>query len=215
VVELLVLSELGVDERHLTNLVRNQHFGLAERIRRDLVPLLEEETKIPEREPSPLIAALADAVAAAWPKTGWVDWRALAAAARRHKALPDVSSHHELVKALTDELGAHAPALEAGPKQRPGWSAVALFTAVNDHHTTTATFPMGWWWRHRSLRPALRVLPELVDLAPGEVPIALGQRELTATDRDRLTMLAAEPERLRVWFSPGVMTPGADDVPGH
>lgn len=172
------------------------------------MPLLDDDTTVLQVEPSPLIAALTEAVAGAWPKTGWIDWAAFAAAARRHGALPDVSSHHELVEALTAELGAHAPPPQPGPRQRPGWSATALFGAVNDHHTAVAPFPTSWWWCHKPLRPALRALTDLVDVMPDQVSAVLGRLQLTAADLDQLTVLAAEPLRLHAWFS-------ADDASGQ
>lgn len=58
---------------------------------------------------------------------------------------------------------------------------MTLFAAVNDHRTTTAH----WWWRHRGLRPALRAVPDLVGIAPDEVPAVLERHESTAAGRDR------------------------------
>ncbi|NGY65353.1 hypothetical protein G7043_41315 [Lentzea sp. NEAU-D13] len=201
VVELLVLRELGIDERHLDVLVHHQRFRLAHTLRRDLLPLLDAENAAPQPDPSPLMAALIQAAAAAWSKTGWVDWKAIAGAAQRHEALPTGAAYEDVVNALTAELGTHAPPPKSGPGGRLGWSATDLFIAINDHHTATAPFPAGWWRRHRHLAPALQVLPTLAGVEPERVPVLLDEHQLTAVDRDRLTELTIQaPHRISAWF---------------
>lgn len=208
VVELLVLRELGIDERHLGELVRHQHYDLAQKIRRDLLPLLDAQNPAQHPDPSPLTAALIQATAAAWTKTGWVDWKALAGAAHRHQALPANATYEDVVDALAAELGSHMPPARSGPAGRPGWNVIDLFSAINDHHTAAAPFPAVWWSRHRHLTRALQMLPTLANAEPEQVPTLLGEHQLTEIDRTRLTELATQaPHRIRAWFPSDRLNP--------